>query len=56
MLAGWRALDAENKGFLSFVQFCQGCREILFEGDVRSLWQDLDPLQRGFISLTDGRP
>eukprot|EP00913_Durusdinium_trenchii_P020665 g19406.t1 len=54
VLAGWRTMDLDQKGYLCFQEFCQSCREMLFDGDVRSLWREL-ACQRDFITLKELR-
>lgn len=55
VLAGWRTMDLDQKGYLCFQEFCQSCREMLFDGDVRSLWREL-ACQRDFITLKEVCP
>ena len=52
VLAGWRNMDLDRKGYLCFLEFCQSCREMLFDGDVRSLWREL-ACQQDFITLKE---
>ena len=47
-------MDLDQKGYLCFQEFCQSCREMLFDGDVRSLWREL-ACQRDFITLKELR-
>lgn len=51
LLAGWRALDREKQGALSFMEFCTSCREIGYHGKMLSLWRELDLQGTGQISL-----
>jgi len=56
VLAGWRNMDVDKKGFLCYAEFCQSCREMLFNGDIRSLWRDLDESHRGLVTFKDVCP
>lgn len=48
---GWRlALDADRKGRVSFVEFCQATRSIGYEGPLRRLWGELAG-EGAFITL-----
>ena len=53
ILAGWRCMDRHQKGYLCYAEFCQSCREMLFNGDLRSLWRELDVKQKGIITFKE---
>merc|ERR1719262_347396 len=42
VVAGWRKLDADGNGHLSFGEFCQACRRMGFHGNLKLLWSQLD--------------
>mmetsp|Transcript_64842 Transcript_64842/g.182990 ORF Transcript_64842/g.182990 Transcript_64842/m.182990 type:complete len:319 (-) Transcript_64842:101-1057(-) len=54
--AGWRALDEEQVGKLTFNEFCMACRRIGFHGNLKSLWSELDARGVGSISLAELEP
>ena len=54
VLAGWRTMDVHQKGYLCYAEFCQSCREMLFNGDIRSLWRELDANEKGIVTLKAG--
>lgn len=56
VLAGWRTMDVHQKGYLCYAEFCQSCREMLFNGDIRSLWRELDANEKGIVTLKEVCP
>jgi len=51
IVAGWRYLDADKNGRLSFYEFCNQCRAMGYHGNLKKLWKELDANNSGFISL-----
>mmetsp|Transcript_47990 Transcript_47990/g.114057 ORF Transcript_47990/g.114057 Transcript_47990/m.114057 type:complete len:1185 (-) Transcript_47990:90-3644(-) len=51
ILAGWRQLDEDKNGKLSFNEFCNACRRMGFHGNLKKLWKELDKDQGGFVSM-----
>jgi len=51
LIAGWRALDLDGNGRLSFVELCTACRSMGYHGNLRKLWQELDRNGDGHVSL-----
>lgn len=56
ILGGWRAMDPNNKGKLSFQELCRGCRTVGFAGNVRDLWGALDPAGSGYANFSELDP
>ncbi|CAJ1445303.1 unnamed protein product [Effrenium voratum] len=56
VLAGWRQLDADKKGRLSFHPFCKAARKSGYHGNMKRLWEELDPSHRGYVTLEDVDP
>ncbi|CAE7702862.1 ftsH, partial [Symbiodinium sp. CCMP2592] len=48
ILAGWRLLDSDKKGRLSFHPFCKAARKWGYHGNVKKLWTELDVTSKGF--------
>ena len=46
-------MDVHQKGYLCYAEFCQSCREMLFNGDIRSLWRELDANEKGIVTLKE---
>jgi len=51
IVAGWRVLDADKNGRLSFYEFCNACRAMGYHGNLKKLWRQLDVNANGFITL-----
>jgi Ca2+-binding EF-hand superfamily protein len=50
--AAWRQLlDPSSKGKVSFVDFCQCCRDVGFQRKMKQLWAELDTEHQGWITL-----
>jgi len=56
IIAGWRVLDSDKSGRLSFYEFCNACRKMGFSGNLRKLWEELDVNQDGSVSLMEIDP
>jgi Ca2+-binding EF-hand superfamily protein len=55
--AAWRLiLDRDGTGRMSFAEFCQACRDLGYNGNLKSLWRELDDDKSGFISLAELDP
>lgn len=53
ILAGWRALDWDQSGRLTFHEFCIACRRMGYHGHVKKLWGELDVNKSGTVSLME---
>lgn len=53
LVAGWRALDRDKTGRLSFYEFCNACRAMGYHGNLKQLWDQLDVGKSGAISLME---
>jgi len=51
VVAGWRRIDQDKNGRLSFYEFCNACRAMGYTGNLKKLWKELDENGNGFISL-----
>eukprot|EP00931_Biecheleriopsis_adriatica_P102796 TRINITY_DN77725_c0_g1_i1.p1 TRINITY_DN77725_c0_g1~~TRINITY_DN77725_c0_g1_i1.p1 ORF type:complete len:1764 (-),score=486.63 TRINITY_DN77725_c0_g1_i1:84-5375(-) len=56
IVAGWRALDSDNNGRLTFYEFCNACRRMGYHGNLKQIWNDLDKNLDGVISLVELDP
>lgn len=56
IIAGWRALDLDRNGRLSFYEFCNACRRMGYHGNLKQLWKQLDVNLNGFVSLAEIDP
>lgn len=56
VLAGWRILDKDGYGRLSFQHFCSACRRMGYHGNLKLLWADLDKSSSGFVSIMEIDP
>jgi len=50
---GWRVLDRDKNGLLSFGEFVLGCRKIGFHGNMQSLWSKLDVKKTGAVTIME---
>ena len=41
-------MDVHQKGYLCYAEFC-----LLFNGDIRSLWRELDANEKGIVTLKE---
>lgn len=53
MVNGWRALDRDGSGRLSFHEFCNACRAMGYHGNLKKLWKELDVNNNGCVSLME---
>eukprot|EP00928_Gymnodinium_smaydae_P007579 TRINITY_DN12715_c0_g2_i1.p1 TRINITY_DN12715_c0_g2~~TRINITY_DN12715_c0_g2_i1.p1 ORF type:complete len:369 (-),score=41.43 TRINITY_DN12715_c0_g2_i1:337-1443(-) len=51
-LLGWRAIDTEEKGKLSFYEFCNACRRLSCGGNLQKLWSELDHDNAGSVDYS----
>lgn len=56
LVAGWRALDKDQNGHLSFYEFCNACRTLGYAGNLKLLWTQLDRNLSGQVSLIEIDP
>eukprot|EP00930_Biecheleria_cincta_P057705 TRINITY_DN43596_c0_g1_i1.p1 TRINITY_DN43596_c0_g1~~TRINITY_DN43596_c0_g1_i1.p1 ORF type:complete len:1195 (-),score=263.57 TRINITY_DN43596_c0_g1_i1:29-3577(-) len=56
LVYGWRALDQDKSGRLSFYEFCNACRRMGYHGELRTLWKQLDNNRNGYVSLMELDP
>merc|ERR1719506_972221 len=57
LLRAWKLeLDKNNTGKLSFVGFCNTCRDIGFAGPLKKLWKEMDDDDSGFITCAEWAP
>jgi len=56
IVAGWRALDLDGNGRLSFQEFCIACRKMGYHGNLKLLWNELDANNNGFVSVGEIDP
>eukprot|EP00927_Polykrikos_kofoidii_P065082 TRINITY_DN60881_c0_g1_i1.p1 TRINITY_DN60881_c0_g1~~TRINITY_DN60881_c0_g1_i1.p1 ORF type:complete len:1267 (+),score=247.96 TRINITY_DN60881_c0_g1_i1:71-3871(+) len=54
--AGWRELDVNGNGRLSFCELCSACKKMGYGGNVKKLWGEMDTKLVGFVTLTDLDP
>lgn len=52
-LAGWRAMDKDGSGRLSFHELCGACRAMGFGGNLKRLWEELDTNCNGHVTIMD---
>eukprot|EP00931_Biecheleriopsis_adriatica_P007443 TRINITY_DN108721_c0_g1_i1.p1 TRINITY_DN108721_c0_g1~~TRINITY_DN108721_c0_g1_i1.p1 ORF type:complete len:1204 (+),score=286.18 TRINITY_DN108721_c0_g1_i1:87-3614(+) len=53
VVCGWRALDRDKSGRLSFAEFCMACRAMGYHGNLKKLWKELDVNSSNAISLME---
>jgi len=53
IIAGWRALDRDCNGRLTFYEFCNACRRMGYHGNLKGLWRELDIDLNGYVSLVE---
>eukprot|EP00401_Gymnodinium_catenatum_P010161 CAMPEP_0117573178 /NCGR_PEP_ID=MMETSP0784-20121206/60804_1 /TAXON_ID=39447 /ORGANISM="" /LENGTH=303 /DNA_ID=CAMNT_0005371703 /DNA_START=69 /DNA_END=978 /DNA_ORIENTATION=- len=53
VLAGWRALDRDRNGRLSFAEFCAVLRDLDIHGNINGLWKALDSDCSGSVTLME---
>lgn len=61
ILQGWRALDWDGNGRLSFGELCFAARKMGYHGNMRKLWDEMDGnnptgVKNGFVSLAEIDP
>lgn len=56
LVNGWRALDTEKTGRLSFHEFCNACHALGYHGNIKMLWRELDYTKSGSVSLMEIDP
>eukprot|EP00929_Paragymnodinium_shiwhaense_P000336 TRINITY_DN100584_c0_g1_i1.p1 TRINITY_DN100584_c0_g1~~TRINITY_DN100584_c0_g1_i1.p1 ORF type:complete len:620 (-),score=151.95 TRINITY_DN100584_c0_g1_i1:268-2127(-) len=56
MARAWRYFDSGMRGRLSFYEMNRGCRDLGYDGNVRTLWEALDLDRDGFVSLHEVDP
>jgi len=56
IVAGWRVMDKDHNGRLSFYEFCNACRDMGYAGNLKRLWADLDVNLNGLVSLVEVDP
>merc|ERR1719440_2767529 len=55
--AAWRQLlDPVSTGRLSFIDFCEACRELGYQRRMKQLWEELDADGKGWITLAQIDP
>merc|ERR1719305_1185508 len=56
MARAWRIMDSDGNGKLSFMEWCQACRATGYNGDVRSIWKELDDDESGIVAFEELAP
>ena len=56
LVRAWRALDGSGSGRVQFTDFCQSCRQMGFQGNLKALWLSLDNADKGDVCLDDLDP
>lgn len=53
VVAGWRELDLDRNGRLTYYEFINACRRMGYHGNLKKLWSELDANRNGSISLME---
>eukprot|EP00927_Polykrikos_kofoidii_P040312 TRINITY_DN34492_c0_g1_i1.p1 TRINITY_DN34492_c0_g1~~TRINITY_DN34492_c0_g1_i1.p1 ORF type:complete len:1264 (-),score=148.87 TRINITY_DN34492_c0_g1_i1:23-3382(-) len=53
IVAGWRHMDSDENGRLTFQEFCAQCRRMGYHGHLLRLWRELDVNLTGTVSLAE---
>jgi len=54
LVRAWRqSLDLNRSGTVHFTDFCQACRQMGFQGNLKALWLSLDSADKGEVCLDD---
>ena len=57
LVRAWRTvLDPDRNGRVQFTDFCQACRQMGFQGNLKALWLSLDAADKGDVCLDDLDP
>jgi len=56
IVAGWRQLDIDKNGRLTYYEFINACRRMGYAGNLKKLWAELDANCNGSISLMEIDP
>ncbi|CAE6960999.1 CLIC1 [Symbiodinium sp. CCMP2592] len=57
LVRAWRqSLDLNRSGTVHFTDFCQACRQMGFQGNLKALWLSLDSADKGEVCLDDLDP
>ncbi|CAE7576342.1 mug40, partial [Symbiodinium natans] len=56
LVRAWRHLDSDGNGRVQFTDFCQSCRHMGFQGNLKALWLSLDSSDKGEVCLDNLDP